>query len=118
MRTQIANLLRRLGLLRFDLLAVTRATYPEKDSLGAGELVVVRDGGVEKWACLKCPGGCGATISLSLNPQRRPRWSVFLDIWRRPTMQPSVHQTNQCGCHFWIRKGLIDWCRDGRPGGA
>ncbi|TAU58415.1 hypothetical protein ELI13_30500 (plasmid) [Rhizobium ruizarguesonis] len=72
-------------------------------------LVVVRDGDVEKWACLACPGGCGKMIALSLNPSRRPKWHVTLDFWNRPTLKPSVHQLNECGCHFWITNGTIDW---------
>ncbi|WP_425507373.1 DUF6527 family protein [Thermomonas brevis] len=75
-----------------------------------GQLWLVVDGGVKKWACLSCPGGCGVQISLSLNPDRRPRWSVESDFWGRPTVSPSIHQQKQCRCHFWIRKGLIEWC--------
>jgi len=71
--------------------------------------------GVDKWACLNCPGGCGKTINLALNPTRRPRWSVETDIWQQPTVQPSVHQLNECGCHFWIKSGRIEWCKGGRP---
>ncbi len=115
MRIYIARLLRHLGVLRFDVIAVPRDTHPGKDEVRVGELALVRDGGIEKWACLRCPGGCGATISLSLNPQRRPRWAVALDFWMRPTVQPSVHQTNRCGCHFWVQNGVFEWCRGGRP---
>ncbi|WP_333722496.1 DUF6527 family protein [Agrobacterium tumefaciens] len=54
-------------------------------------------------------------IALSLNPSRRPKWQVTLDFWSRPTIKPSVHQLNECGCHFWITNGTIDWCPSGRP---
>ncbi|MGO9818139.1 MAG: DUF6527 family protein [Acidocella sp.] len=80
-----------------------------------GELVVVENGGLQKWACLKCPGGCGQKIALSLNPERRPRWRVWSDWFGRPSVEPSVHQKNACRCHFWIRRGQIKWCADGRP---
>ncbi|MFD1488795.1 DUF6527 family protein [Ancylobacter vacuolatus] len=101
--------------MKFDLLAETASTFPADAGLAQGRLVVVRDGDVEKWACLACPGGCGRTINLSLNPVRRPRWSVVTDFWSRPTLLPSVHQLNECGCHFWIKDGCIDWCQGGRP---
>jgi hypothetical protein len=110
-----AKLLRRVGLLRFDLLSASQPTYPDADKISVGELIVVDDDGIMKWACLRCPGGCGASISLSLNQQRRPRWKVLTDFWTRPTVEPSVHQQNECGCHFWIRGGRIDWCQGGRP---
>lgn len=115
MRRALANLLRFLGLLRFDLLARKRMDYPDLTALRSGDLVLVEDAGVKKWVCLRCPGGCGQAISLSLNPDRRPRWTFKVDFWARPSVEPSVHQRNACGCHFWIRRGRIDWCRDGRP---
>src|SRR6266702_1667557 len=103
MRLWIARLLRRVGFLQFDVLATSQPTFPDPTSLKAGELVVVDDAGTKKWVCLLCPGGCGANIALSLNPASRPRWRVICDFWRRPTVEPSVHQTNSCGCHFFIR---------------
>ncbi|WP_408896452.1 DUF6527 family protein [Pararoseomonas baculiformis] len=111
----IAKGLRWIGLLRFDLLARTQPTYPEDRALIPGEVIVVEDAGVQKWACLRCPGGCGLPIALSLNAARRPRWKIVLDRWSRPTMEPSVHQTKACGCHFWIKGGRVEWCRDGKP---
>ena len=75
----------------------------------------VESGDIKKWACMKCPGGCGEVINLSLNPNQRPRWQVSEDFWLRPTVHPSIHQKNDCGCHFWIKNGEVQWCRGGRP---
>ncbi|MCW3783225.1 DUF6527 family protein [Defluviimonas salinarum] len=74
-------------------------------------MIVVRDG-VDKWACFLCPGGCGEVLKLSLSRNRRPRWKVNIDWLARPTAAPSVRQLNECRCHFWIRKGRVEWCRD------
>ncbi|UWQ77025.1 DUF6527 family protein [Leisingera sp. M658] len=81
----------------------------------ADRLTLVESGGIKKWACLTCPGGCGEVINLSLNPNQRPRWRISEDFWLRPTIHPSVHQKNECGCHFWIKNGQTTWCRGGRP---
>lgn len=116
MRRTVARFLRSLGLLPYELLAREQATHPNPASLGVGDLVVVRDGEHIKWACMRCPGGCGADIKLSLNPSRRPRWTVVHDWFGRPTVSPSVHRRDGCGCHFWIRRGQVEWCRGGRPG--
>lgn len=97
---------------RPDLSVRVAADHPSPDDLVPGRLVVVRDGARSKWACLRCPGGCGERIQLSLHPTRRPRWSVRLDWLRRPTVEPSVRQTNACRCHFWIRDGRVEWCAD------
>jgi len=118
LRKRIAKLLRRIGWLDFDLVAVMHREHPGPGALKSDEMVIVIDGEVRKWACLLCPGGCGSAISLSLNPQRRPRWAVLTDFWTRPTVSPSVHQTNACGCHFWIKDGVVEWCPGGHPAAA
>lgn len=116
MRRGIAYLCRWLGLLSFDFLAREQATHPNRASVAVGDLVVVRDGEHLKWACMRCPGRCGADIKLSLNPSRRPRWTVVRDWLDRPSVSPSIHRRDGCGCHFWIRRGRVEWCRGGRPG--
>lgn len=118
MRSLLSRALRFFGLLKFDLLVESTSTLPGDAILPDGKMFVVRDGDIEKWACFTCPGGCGKIINLSLNPARRPRWGVVTDFWRRPTVQPSVHQLNACECHFWVKQGCIDWCKDGRPMGV
>lgn len=102
-------MLRRLGLLEFQLLVTRTALHPGRAVIPAGELRMVVDSGVQKWAWFSCPGGCGTQISLSLNPTRRPRWEVAYDFWGRPTVTPSVHQHQLCKCHFWIRSGKVEW---------
>lgn len=116
MRVTLARLLRGLGIVRFDLLAREQETHPSPASMRPEELVIVRDGEHAKWACMRCPCGCGADIKLSLNPSRRPRWTVEQDWLLRPSVSPSVHRKEGCCCHFWIRRGRVDWCRGGRPG--
>lgn len=97
---------------RTDLVGRVSAQHPSRDHLPAGSLVVVRDGDLEKWACFRCPGGCGEKIQLSLSQTRRPQWSVRLDWLQRPTIEPSIRQLNACRCHFWVRNGQIAWCAD------
>ncbi len=115
MKNNISRLLRRLRLLRFDFLMIRASTLPDPTLIEAGNLTIVESGDIKKWACMKCPGGCGEVINLSLNPNQRPRWQVSEDFWLRPTIHPSIHQKNKCGCHFWINSGQVRWCKDGRP---
>lgn len=79
------------------------------------ELIVVGDPDYPKWACFPCPGGCGEAIKLNMSPSRAPCWIVKTDCIARPTVHPSVWQRNDCGCHFWVRNGHVDWCEGGRP---
>ncbi|MFT5538001.1 MULTISPECIES: DUF6527 family protein [unclassified Parasphingorhabdus] len=115
MRAFFAKTLKRLGWLRFEFQVKREEILPDRASIEPGTMVSVESGKIKKWACMSCPGGCGEMISLSLNPQRRPRWTLVTDFWLRPTIHPSVHQRNACGCHFWLRNGQVHWCKDGRP---
>ncbi|MEL6787877.1 MAG: DUF6527 family protein [Cyanobacteria bacterium J06607_15] len=91
--------------------------HPTPAEIRYGQISLVATPKIQKWACFKCPGGCGETISLSLSKKRRPRWTTSLDWLGRPSIHPSIRQQNQCRCHYWIRKGVVNWCRDtGRSG--
>ncbi len=95
-----------------DLVGELVAVNPANEAVPPGRLIVVGGRGYQKWAYLRCPCGCGEVIMLSLAKSRRPRWSVTVDWWGRPTVKPSVRQTMGCYSHFWIRQGVVDWCPD------
>ena len=115
MRKILTRVLRHLGLIRFDLTTRRIDRFPANDEVTPGEMLIVESDGVRKWVCFKCPGGCKEKISLSLNQKRRPRWEISNDWFGRPTISPSIHQQNECGCHFWVRSGRVEWCPGGRP---
>jgi len=115
MKQFFVKFLRKCGFIKYDLLSIKTENFPDMAIYNETSLVLVEDTGVLKWACLNCPGGCGKAINLSLNPNRRPKWSVKNDFLARPTIFPSVHQKNDCGCHFWVKKGAILWCKNGYP---
>lgn len=104
-----------IGVLKTDYIATYKDRFPKEIPERDKELSIVGNPDLQKWACLNCPGGCGARIALSLNPNRRPSWSVRLDWLRRPSIHPSVHQKNDCGCHFWVQNGRVRWCKGGKP---
>jgi hypothetical protein len=88
------------------------ADHPDLAALPAGLLHIVGGRDYQKWAYLKCPCGCGAPIMLSLTPARRPHWKVTADWLDRPTVVPSIWQTDGCFSHFFVRQGQIDWVED------
>lgn len=97
---------------RPDMVAYVTALHPAPNEMTKGVILVVRDRGLQKWACMRCPGGCGERIQLSLSETRRPRWSITIDALGRPTVSPSVHVLNECRCHFWVRRGAVEWVAD------
>ncbi|WP_438853230.1 DUF6527 family protein [Brevundimonas nasdae] len=89
---------------------------PPREDLPNGALVIVGDRRAPKWVTIQCPCHCGTPLLLSLSKARRPQWSVRVDWWGRPSLEPSVRRTDGCRCHFWLRKGKVQWCADtGQP---
>jgi len=86
--------------------------HPAPAEIPDGVIVIVVAANHPKWACFRCPGGCGHRFQLSLHPTRRPRWTVSGDWLNRATVSPSVLQTTACGAHFWVRNGQVEWCPD------
>ena len=56
-----------------------------------------------------CPCGCGEEIQLS-TVGGRPRWSVQLETDGALTLTPSVWRKVGCKSHFFLRKGVVQWC--------
>lgn len=101
------------GLIQKPDFVVSRLTeHPAPESLAEGRLYIVGDGAHAKWAYFRCPADTNEIVQLSLMPTRRPRWEVQVDGLGRPTVRPSVRQTDGSFAHFWITKGKIDWCAD------
>jgi len=94
---------------RPDLLTVDTAETPDEDDLPNGILLREVRGGHQKWVHLRC-ARCGEHISLPL--AGGARWTIGIDLLRRPTISPSIWQTGSCGAHFFVRQGRIIWCAD------
>jgi hypothetical protein len=93
-KTWVRRLLEILGWIpSTQIVAVVTPEYPEPSALPRGVLRIVGAEGYKKWAYLSCPCGCAAPIMLSLARKRRPRWRLTIDWLDRPTIQPSIRQT-------------------------
>jgi Family of unknown function (DUF6527) len=95
--------------------AIVTPDYPDTSALPAGIMHVVGDKHYRKWAYFNCPCGCGTPIMLSLSAARRPHWRVDIDWLDRPSVEPSVWQTEGCCSHFFVRRGSIQWVGNGAP---
>ena len=106
-------LLATLGLTaKPDLIVELVKTNPSNEAVPQNRLLVVGGRAYQKWAYFRCPCGCGDVIMLSLAKSRRPRWAVTFDWLNRPSIEPSVRQTAGCCSHFWVRRGVVEWCVD------
>src|SRR5438128_225951 len=60
-------------------------------------------------AAMRCPKGCSRTLSVNLLPQDHPCWKLEEHSDGTPTLSPSVWRKTGCGCHFFLRRGRIEW---------
>jgi hypothetical protein len=86
--------------------------HPDTPTIDGRHIYVVGAKGHSKWAYFRCPADRSEIVQLSLQPQRRPRWTVAVDFLGRPTITPSVRQLDGSYAHFWIKKGAVIWCAD------
>lgn len=75
----------------------------------AGDCAVVVRGGIQRQWVMRCPDGCGETLSVNLDArngkawrtyERRGRWSLF----------PSIDRPTGCKSHFILWYGRVLWC--------
>lgn len=104
------------ALLRLPLFG-SRADYQVEvvedlpDRLGRNTLYVVAEGGNALHASMACPRRrCATVLNMNLAPDESPRWFLTVNVKGVPTLAPSVWRRTDCGCHFFLREGRIDWC--------
>lgn len=89
-------------------LAQAAPESPSLEELRPNLMILEIRGGYLKWAHLSCPK-CGDHIQLPL--VGKTRWSVKVDLLRRPTLAPSIWERESCGAHFFVKKGDLRWCK-------
>lgn len=92
-----------------------QVVYVESDELPVDlpphNLVVAREADTLWVAGFVCPCGCGRRLELMLLEGVRPRWDLTVDADQRPTLHPSVWVADGCRSHFWLRRGIVHWCK-------
>lgn len=113
LRTKLAQILAWIGLIEPPQVLVAKSLeMPAPEDLPTGWAIIVGPASRPKWVTFQCPSGCKEPLLLSLNPDRRPRWTVTFDWLGRPSINPSIRRPDGCRSHFWIRKGQVEWCKD------
>ena len=113
---RVLRLLDRTRRTKPQRLATKRCSvFPAQNAVHGTTLYITRVGRLRKWASFRCPGDCGKVVRLRLASSESPHWSVATDWLGRATISPSVRQLNDCGCHFWVRRGRVHWCSDSPP---
>lgn len=106
----IERLIRLRLLRRPDFLVQIVPEQPFENEMRVDVIYDEVRGGYRKWIHLRCPR-CGEAIQLEAAGQRNS-WTISTDWLRRPTISPSIWETESCGAHFFVRKGRIIGCVD------
>ncbi len=64
------------------------------------------------FVAMLCPCGCGAVLQMSVMPEKRPQWDITIHEDRTITLYPSVRRVIGCKSHFFLRRGMILWCKE------
>jgi hypothetical protein len=79
-----------------------------------GDYVLVRRG-VPRALVMRCPDGCGETLTINLDPRSGKAWEVDQRNGRL-TLYPSVWRKEGCRSHFIIWRDRLLWCDRGGYG--
>ncbi len=58
-----------------------------------------------------CPCGCRETLFLNLLQDEFPNWKWRIGADGTVTLTPSVWRKIGCKSHFFLREGMIQWCK-------
>ncbi len=92
-----------------------RAIYIEDDQqlpkqLSICTVYIIGVPGNEWLAEMLCPCGCGETLFLNLLQDEMPNWKWRVNTDGTVTLSPSVWRQVGCKSHFFLKKGMIQWC--------
>ena len=82
------------------------------ESLDPKDVYVLGEGNHLWFVAIVCPCGCRATLQMSLLADAKPRWRLIEHEDGTITLHPSVWRKIGCRSHFFLRRGLIQWCPD------
>ena len=86
-----------------------RRVEDRPEVLAGGTLYVVGHGEHTWEAAMRCPKGCGHALSMNLLPAEKPCWRLDEHEDGTPSLTPSVWRKTDCGCHFFLKRGRIQW---------
>lgn len=84
--------------------------FPDEDEYQPQVVYVVGEDDELWFVAMLCPCNCGKVLFMSLLEKDHPRWSLQDHQDGTVSLSPSVWRQVGCGSHFFLKKGLIQWC--------
>ncbi|HUQ70945.1 MAG TPA: DUF6527 family protein, partial [Planctomycetaceae bacterium] len=82
------------------------------DVLDPKDVYVLGEAQHRWFVAMICPCGCKETLQMSLLKDAKPKWSLIEHNDGTISLQPSIWRKIGCRSHFFLRHGLIQWCRE------
>lgn len=80
------------------------------DQATPGYLCLVGEGHNYWAATMRCPCGCGDTVTLNLIGPH-PVWRALIGQSGKVSLHPSVYRQTGCRSHYWVREGVVIWAK-------
>jgi len=77
--------------------------------LAARDSLVMVFRGRPRWLSMRCPCGCGDSVSVNLDPQAGENWHL-VDDGRKIGVFPSIWRDTGCQSHFILWKNTAHFC--------
>lgn len=74
-----------------------------------GDTVLV-ERGVPRSLVMRCPDGCGETLTINLDRRAGKTWRLNTEKNATLSLYPSVWKADGCRSHFVVRHSGIIWC--------
>lgn len=101
-----------LSIFPWRIVASVEAAPDVPDRLPRNGAVLVGTREKPKWLAFDCPCRSGHRISIPLDPNQNPHWTVT--DHEVLSVHPSVDfRAPERRCHYFIRRARILWARDG-----
>ena len=81
------------------------------EELAIKSIYVAGQGNYLWFAAMLCPCGCSEILYMSLMTDGHPRWNLTDHADGTVSLHPSVWRTKGCRSHFFMKHGLVEWCR-------
>ena len=80
------------------------------DTLDPKNVYVLGEGQHVWFVAMMCPCGCKETLQMSLLHDAKPKWKLIEHGDGMISLRPSIWRKVGCRSHFFLRRGLIQWC--------
>lgn len=104
---------KRLARKRYQSVDVVQSVHEAGEQLARRDSLILVERGTPRSVWLRCPCGCGESISINVDERIYPSWHLRRND-ASITLLPSVWRETGCGAHFILWENEIFMCSSRR----